>query len=128
MITINHETVPAPVISADPGLGFKLTIERAPGCPLEIDTSKRTFLVSTPTGHWGRSNVGLGEAAWDAIKSGANPLESGIIITVIGDDDARIEAGGHINFAENSFNCGFTPVAGLIALIVVARDGEGGAS
>jgi hypothetical protein len=126
MITTNFETASAPVNSADPGLGFKLTIEREPGCPLEIDTRKRTFLVSTPTGHWGRSNVGLGEAAWEAIKSGANPLESGIIITVIGDDDARIEAGGHVNFAENSFNCGFTPVAGLIALIVVARDGEGG--
>ena len=78
--------------------------------------------------HWGRSNVSLGEAAWKAIKSGANPMESGIIITVIGDDVAFIEANGHVNLATNSFNCGCTPVAGLIALIVVAQDGEGGAS
>src|SRR5688572_20285633 len=103
----------APQISPLP----KMTIEHEPGNPLVIDTSKRSYIVATPTGYWGRSPHRISDAACAAIRTGADVNETALAITIIGDDEAFIMDGGYINYAANAINAGTVQVASLGALV-----------
>ncbi len=100
-----------------PPLTSKLVVDREPGEIHELDVNKRTYLVATKTGFSGRSNSCFSEAALRAIKSGARPTESGIAITIIGDDSAFIQDDGDLNYSSDALNCGSVPISMLAALV-----------
>lgn len=111
-----NEPVERPIRAAPPSV-HKLTIEREPGHPLEIDPRKRTYVVLTFDGHWGRSNLSMSWAAWNALAAGACATDPGLAVTIIGDDGAFMEGDENISYAPGALNCGPVKVSNLGALL-----------
>ena len=116
-MTSNNDEAPSRAPRDDSKLAHKLTIEREPGNPLEIDTRKRTFLVLTSNGHWGRSNLSMSWAAWNAFAAGACISDPGLAVTILGDNDAFIAGLDDLNYATNALNCGSVKVSSVGALL-----------
>lgn len=80
-----------------------------------VPLGKRTFVVVTNCGHWGRGNT-LEAAAIAAHKVGARKTSKAFVVLVVNDDTPEVNQGGCIisNSDSDQFNIGWVGTVGGI--------------